>query len=867
MNFRRNVILWLLILIATATMGQKGQQEIELNLNLANDAISIGDYSLSFQHASAALEESYKFENSSGLISSSLLMSKIFRLQKEFAKALDYAMISIKEAEERGEESLIQVYTEVGQLYKDWEVNQKALGYFNAALTRNPKDKNLRASIINNMADCYLNLNDFRNAAINYMRVYELRKNNGTTVELITILRDLQDAYLLTNKYEEALKYNLIILDLKIEINDSTGIGNSLNNIGYLYKHLNKNEEALQYFMESLELNRKLNPFDYPHESEKSILMNIGVIYSVMTQYKRSTQYYLEALKIWKEYATAADLAEIYFGMASNYVKLKSFNIAALHSEAAIAYAIRDNQLDLLALLYKQMSEIHRKAGENEKALIYYQLYAEVNDELISQQKLQQQEAMKKQFEIEKRESDLRLIMAEKEMKELEVKKLELETEKHEQDIAFLLQEKQLQELKIRNQVNEREKTEQELLMTQQQLDAQIKDREIAMLHISDSVKSLQIKQSELEVKERQGYIKLLDQQRANQELKLEEQILMQRFYVGALILISIILFLILRSYFLNRKINRQLARQNREIQYQKDKVETALNQLKAAQSQLVQSEKMASLGQLTAGIAHEINNPINFVSAGVDGLRSSIDRLMNVIEKYNEIEQTESLKQRETLLDEIKQIKKEVHFEKTTSGLFKVIDAVKDGASRTVEIVNGLRNFSRTDEYIPKFANINKSLEGTLVIIKNEAVGKGISIVKNFDTTMPEIKCYPGKLNQVFMNIISNSIQAIQGNGIITITTKNLKDIVKISIKDTGVGMSEKVKSKIFDPFFTTKDVGNGTGLGLSISYGIIQNHKGKLMAYSTPGKGSEFVIFLPKYDFQKNLKAVPIKAGISSV
>ena len=856
MNFTRNVILWGSILIATSTLGQQGQQEIELNLKLANDAISIEDYSLSFQHASAALEESYKFENSPGLINSSLLMSKIFRLQKEFPKALDYALVSINEAEERGEESLIQVYTEVGQLYKDWEVNQKALGYFNAALARNPKDKNLRASIINNMADCYLNLNDFRNAAINYMRVYELRKNEGTKVELIAILRDLQDAYMLTDRYEEALKYNLIILDFKKELKDSTGIGNSMNNIGYLYKHLNKNEEALQYFMESLELNRKLNRLDYPHESEKSILMNIGVIYSAMNQYKKSTQYYLEALRVWKEYATATDLAEIYFGMASNYVKVKDYNIAALHSEAAIAYAIRDNQLDLLAFLYKQMSEIHRKTGENDKALIYYQLYAEVNDEIISLQKLQQQETMKKQFEIEKRESDLRLIMAEKEMKELEVKKLELETEKHEQDIAFLLQEKLLQELKIKNQVTEREKTEQELMMTQQELDAQIKDKEIAMLQIRDSVKSLQIKQSELEVKERQGYIKLLDQQRANQELKLEEQRLMQRFYVGALTLIIIILFLILRSYFLNRKINRQLARQNREIQYQKDKVETALIQLKSAQSQLVQSEKMASLGQLTAGIAHEINNPINFVSAGVDGLRSSIDRLMNVIDKYNEIEQTQSLERREMLLNELKHIKEEAHFEKTTAGLFKVIDAVKDGASRTVEIVNGLRNFSRTDESIPRFADIHKSLEGTLVIIKNEAEGKGIDIIKNFDKSMQEVKCYPGKLNQVFMNIISNAIQAISGSGVITITTKNLKDIVKISIKDNGVGMSEKVKNKIFDPFFTTKGVGNGTGLGLSISYGIIQNHKGKLMAYSTPGKGSEFVIFLPKYDFQINLK-----------
>ncbi len=824
---------------------------IEHLLFLSNSAIEVKNYGLALHQAENALSKSLAAQYQNGIIQSQLLLSSVYRRQQQYARALDYYLAALQEARKvEDKELLLDVYVGITQLYKDWEVFQKALDYSRLALPLAAGNSEAELAIQNDIAYCYYRLNDFDNAIKNYLPVLEMTRAKGSSIHLVTVLKHLQDAYIVTNQYDHALKYNLEIVDVKKALSDSTGIANSLNNIGALYKHLGQYEEALKFFSESLKMNRKLKKVNQPEESEKTILMNIGVIYAEMGQYKKSTQHYLEALQVWRDYAPPADLAEIYYNMAANYLLLKNYKTALLHSEAAMAYASEDHDLRRIALLYKQMSEIHRQNEDDSKALFYYQQYATVNDELMKFQNQKQEEFMQRQFEIEKREGDLKLLMAEKQMKDLEVRKLALETEKKENDIELLLREKELQNVRLLNQETEKEKAQQQLALAEQKHETELKDQEIAMLVYQDSIKDMRLRQIQLEEKERQRNIEYLEQVKANQQLKIEDQKILQRFYGGTLLLFVVILFLILRGYYLNRKTTSQLAKQNKEIQLQKDQLEEAIGQLKATQSQLVQSEKMASLGQLTAGIAHEINNPINFVYAGVDGLKASVDRLMQVLNKYGEIENENTRKGQAKLLREAQTIKRDIYFEKTKESLLKVINAVKEGASRTVEIVNGLRNFSRMDETVLKFANIHEGIDDTLVILKSQVSRSNIQITREYDESLPEIKCFPGQLNQVFMNIIGNAIQAIEGDGEITISTKNLRDIIKISIKDSGVGMPEEVKDKIFEPFFTTKDAGEGTGLGLSISYGIIQNHKGKLMAYSEVGKGSEFVMFLPKYD-----------------
>ncbi|MEM8893400.1 MAG: PAS domain-containing protein [Bacteroidota bacterium] len=280
-----------------------------------------------------------------------------------------------------------------------------------------------------------------------------------------------------------------------------------------------------------------------------------------------------------------------------------------------------------------------------------------------------------------------------------------------------------------------------------------------------------------------------------------------------------------------------------------KDELDEAMARLKNTQTQMVQNEKMASIGQLTAGIAHEINNPINFVYNGIDSLNMSLEDLSTIMSKYSELEQADPSEVPQLLVD-IEGLKKRLRYEKLMKNLPSVLSDIKNGANRTIEIVKGLRVFSRLDEEDQKPANINECLDSTLILLRNKTKDQ-IAIKKFFDQSLRDIMCFPGQLNQVFMNLLSNAIQAIpeeRKDGKIMIYTENLEKSVIIRIMDNGSGIPEDVKKKIFEPFFTTKAVGIGTGLGLSITYGIIEKHDGKIYVNSEVGKGTEFVIELPK-------------------
>ena len=271
-----------------------------------------------------------------------------------------------------------------------------------------------------------------------------------------------------------------------------------------------------------------------------------------------------------------------------------------------------------------------------------------------------------------------------------------------------------------------------------------------------------------------------------------------------------------------------------------------ALNQtvsdLKATQDQLIQAEKMASLGQLTAGIAHEINNPINFVSANIQPLKDDLKDILKIVEVYEKVI-NEHVPQKEAA--EVRQLRENIKIDTTLKEVNDLLKGMEEGAKRTSEIVKGLRNFSRLDQNVFLSANINESLDSCLVLLHNSYKNR-IKIEKQLGE-IPEVDCLPGQINQVFMNILSNAIQAIPAEGTIFVKTWQADATVKISIRDTGIGMSEEVQKKIFDPFFTTKGVGKGTGLGMSISFGIIQKHNGKIELFSKPNEGTEFIITIP--------------------
>ncbi len=309
-----------------------------------------------------------------------------------------------------------------------------------------------------------------------------------------------------------------------------------------------------------------------------------------------------------------------------------------------------------------------------------------------------------------------------------------------------------------------------------------------------------------------------------------------------------------------NARLYRQLTESNhhledivgqrtQELQQKNQDLQQTLQELQQTQTQLIQTEKMSSLGQLVAGIAHEINNPVTFIAGNISYAREYFKDLRDLIDLI----QDEYQPLAPSIQDKIDDIELDFLYE----DLRQMLVSMEKGSDRIRRIILSLRNFSRLDESVRKTADIHEGLDNTLLIIQHRLNRSPrqdpITIKKNYGE-LPEIACYPSQLNQVFLNILNNAIDVLlssesQANPEIQIKT-NLTNTNTISIRilDNGSGMSEAVRQKIFDPFFTTKSVGQGTGLGLSISYQIItEQHGGQLTCYSQPGEGSEFIIEIP--------------------
>ncbi|MEA5469488.1 ATP-binding protein [Spirulina sp. 06S082] len=298
------------------------------------------------------------------------------------------------------------------------------------------------------------------------------------------------------------------------------------------------------------------------------------------------------------------------------------------------------------------------------------------------------------------------------------------------------------------------------------------------------------------------------------------------------------------------------------EIQKKQEALEQTLRELKQTQSQLIQSEKMSGLGQMVAGVAHEINNPINFIYGNVPHVDRYTQDLLDIINDYQKFYPNP--------IPEIEDKLEEIDFDFINEDLPKLLKSIRSGANRVKEIVVGLRTFSRLDEAQNKMVDIHQSLDSTILFLqhrlKSDRGIPEIKIVKSYHN-LPEIECYAGQLNQVFFNILNNSIDALIEtarenkefqNPAIVIQTQSIDNCwVQIAIADNGKGIDPETQKHIFDPFFTTKPIGSGTGLGLSIGYQVIvERHKGKLECHSAIGEGAKFIIEIPlKLDLLKGI------------
>ncbi|MDN5201727.1 tetratricopeptide repeat protein [Fulvivirgaceae bacterium BMA10] len=1009
----------------------KDTTEVNLLNRQAEHAFEAEEYDKALELVDKAMHISNRLEYTHGVVSCSILKAKIKQEREQYAEALDCYLSARVGMRTIGDlKAISDVNYEIGLLHKDWGVHIKALDYHLAAYDLKSEIGDIEGNInvLYEIGHSYLILKENTNAIEYFQKLLELQREiNASELDILSVLRRISDTYQKQNQYEEALKYDKEIVEIRKQINDTIGVANSLNNLGYLHKYLGDYELALARFKEALEKTKKYSPPNHRTSSEKTILINIGIIYNLQKEYKKSNEYFYNALSISVTSGKSEEIADIYMKIAENHIAMGDLVNARRMVGQAISLTDGSDNQEFRAKSYKKQSEIYEKLGDDKNALIYYRNFAEVQEKIIAEQRESDAELLQKQNLIDRAENDRKLVEAEQEMQALRYAKLELDKNSKERENQFLKQEQELQAITLANEQAAKEKAKQDLQIQQQRWESERKDIEIRELQQQDSIKELRLEKLRILEKQQEDAHELLKEKAKIQELQLEEQKIQERIFYGVIGFLAVIIFLVLRSYFIKRKAHKILTQRNLEIQLQKDKLEQSYNNvkqlseiaksitsnlsveriietvyqnvstlmdatmfgvglynsqtrsiefpglkekgetiilisykikekdrlavwcyenkqsifisdfeneyqnyvskklpsvtgdnaasiiylplivknkaigvisvqsfkknayteyhlnilrnlavhtaialenaanygqikdktvklektlkdLKATQAQLVQSEKMASLGQLTAGIAHEINNPINFVYAGIDGLRASVEVLMEILNKYEEIEDFTGIEKVLDTLNEIHQLKSDLYFNETKSSINDLISAIKDGAQRTAEIVDGLRNFSRTNETELKTVNIHKGIESSLVLLNNKINEHDIRIIKKFDEELPEINCYPGQLNQVFMNLLSNAIEAIDQKGRIEIKTENLENDIKISIMDNGCGMSEAIIEKIFDPFFTTKDLGKGTGLGLAISFGIIKKHKGKFDIVSKEGKGSTFIIYIPK-------------------
>jgi len=264
----------------------------------------------------------------------------------------------------------------------------------------------------------------------------------------------------------------------------------------------------------------------------------------------------------------------------------------------------------------------------------------------------------------------------------------------------------------------------------------------------------------------------------------------------------------------------------------------------KRLEEQLLHSSKLAAIGELAAGVAHEINNPVGFVMSNTNTMEEYLKDITEMLGKYRRLRTSET-SERDALSKEIEAFEAEIDIDFVMNDMAKISMENKAGLQRVAKIIKDLKSFAHIDEAVTSLADVNALLEDTLNLVRNEIKYKA-EVVREYGEVGP-IECHAGQLEQVFMNIMVNAAQAIEGKGEIAVKTSQKDGEVVVQISDTGKGIPEDVMPRLFEPFFTTKEVGEGTGMGLSIAYVIVEKHNGSIEAESEVGKGTTFTIRLP--------------------
>lgn len=806
------------------------------------------------------------------------LLGEIALLKKDHKKAVNYYLGIVLAAKRTGnQEHLAKGYYFLGNAYSDLGAYGKASDCYHSVSVIYDKlgSKQGKASAIEALGANYVKSNQTEKAIDTYERLLSMAVNDKLYSYVGKAHEELFGQYRILEDHKNAIKYGTQYYERIKDRGNSRAVAEVADMLSGEFIAEGDGKDALKYANIAVQKNQ--NNVEY--------LENQAVALAMEHQFSRAMNTFDEAIEKSEKLRRTIDVANFQNRKAEVAAAHGEYRVATDALEKAEEIAVNKNSKEVLLNVYKVYVDMYRKRGMDSQLNEYQKMLDAVKLQVGESDTVVSKVSSAKENLAESYEQEARAKISSEENQKLAREKDRLREDQRQKDLELLAQRSKLQEAELQQIELEAEKAKQEKLLLEQKQEALLNREQLEQLELKAEMTKLAEAERQKELDILQKEREILRQQKEFESTQAEQAKLLQYIIiVASIIILTTLAVAFYRTYNTGKTIqeqNKNLAEQqktilNRNIQLKKsseamlamnnklkkahvnlkvllkkeqetrEELERANKEIKNTQVHLVQAEKMSSLGLLTAGIAHEINNPINFVSSGAQSLSQNFSEIKNFIENYQKVlalENFEDIKKYRAVLQE-----DEDNLSELQGSSEELLGDVNYGISRITEIVNGLRTFSRHDEAEVKDADINESFSSALLILKNKYKNKAV-IVKNLDDSLPQIQCFPGQLNQVFVNLVNNALDALDKDGKITISTKDLdENFIEIKVADNGSGIPEEVREKIFDPFFTTKDIGKGTGLGLSISHGIIEKHNGTIKVESEVGVGTTFIIKLPK-------------------